>query len=251
MDHRSLPYTRADAVAYVGEVAPAVWEQGGAVFAVVDASTGGLAGSIGAHSVCDGVANVGYWTATAARGRGLTTDALRTLTGWFLRDGGAARLELIVEPANVGSVRVAESAGFTHEGLLRQRLFLRGPERTLPVVHERAVRMVLKHVDDYRSPTTACIAVSGQLERLHVRCYRETDLSPWITAAAEQQRREIRPRPGRRRRDLGVHTGGAGTWRPDARSVWVHCDDEDQQHWVADPPVECIGAQPVDGRSKP
>jgi RimJ/RimL family protein N-acetyltransferase len=120
------PYAQADAVAYVTEVAPAAWEQGGAVFAVIDAETGELIGSMGAHGMSDGVAHVGYWTAPAARGRGLTSDALRTLTGWFLRDGGAARVELVVEPANVGSVRVAEAAGFTREGLLRRRFLLRG-----------------------------------------------------------------------------------------------------------------------------
>jgi RimJ/RimL family protein N-acetyltransferase len=120
------PYSRADAVRYVSEVAPATWDHGGAVFAVIEAATGELAGSIGAHGMTDGMAHVGYWTAPAARGRGLTSDALRTLTGWLLRDAGAARVELIVEPANVGSVRVAKAAGFTHEGLLRQRLVLRG-----------------------------------------------------------------------------------------------------------------------------
>lgn len=99
---------------------------GGAVFAVVDAETNRLGGSIGAHSMSGGVAHVGYWTAAAARGRGFTSEALRTLTGWFLREGGAVRVEPVVEPANVASVRVAEAAGFTREGLLRQRLNLRG-----------------------------------------------------------------------------------------------------------------------------
>jgi RimJ/RimL family protein N-acetyltransferase len=120
------PYTRADAVGYVTEAAPAAWEDGGAVFAVVEAATGRTAGSIGAHGMRDGVAHVGYWTAREARGRGLTSDALRTLTRWLLREGGAARVELVVEPANTGSVRVAEAAGFTAEGVLRGRLVLRG-----------------------------------------------------------------------------------------------------------------------------
>jgi RimJ/RimL family protein N-acetyltransferase len=120
------PYARGDAVAYVTEVAPEAWEQGGGVFAVIEAATGEPAGSIGAHGMSDGTAHVGYWTAPAARGRGLTSDALRTLTGWFLGEGGAARVELVVEPANVGSVRVAEAAGFTREGVLRERLVLRG-----------------------------------------------------------------------------------------------------------------------------
>jgi len=120
------PYTQADAVAYVTEVAPEAWKRGGAEFAVVEAATGRLVGSIGAHDMSDEVAHVGYWTRPSGRGRGLTSDALRTLTGWFLRDGGAARVELVVEPANVGSVLVAETSGFTREGLLRQRFVLRG-----------------------------------------------------------------------------------------------------------------------------
>lgn len=120
------PYTHADAVGYVTELASTAWKDSGAVFAVIEAATGDLAGSIGAHGMSDGVAHVGYWTAPAARGRGLTSDALRTLTGWFLRDGRAARVELVVEPHNRGSVRVAEAAGFTREGLLRQRFVLRG-----------------------------------------------------------------------------------------------------------------------------
>jgi RimJ/RimL family protein N-acetyltransferase len=120
------PYTQADADQYVTEVAPAAWADGGAVFAVVEAASGRVAGSIGAHGMHDGVAHVGYWTAAETRGRGLTSDALRTLTGWFLREGGAARVELVVDPANTASIRVAEAAGFTAEGVLRQRMVLRG-----------------------------------------------------------------------------------------------------------------------------
>ncbi|TWH73555.1 RimJ/RimL family protein N-acetyltransferase [Modestobacter roseus] len=126
------PYSQADAVAYVTEVAAAAWEDGGAVFAVIDGATGDVVGSIGAHDMRDGVAHVGYWTAPAGRERGFTSDALRTLTGWFLGDGGAARVELVVEPTNGGSLRVAEAAGFTREGLLRQRLVVR--ERRADVV---------------------------------------------------------------------------------------------------------------------
>jgi RimJ/RimL family protein N-acetyltransferase len=120
------PYTREDAVAYVSSVAPQAWDDGGAVFAVEDLATGEIAGSIGAHGMRDGIAHIGYWTAPEARGRGLTSDALRTVARWFLRERGAARVELVVEPANTASVRVAEAAGFTAEGVLRQRLVVRG-----------------------------------------------------------------------------------------------------------------------------
>src|SRR4051794_41904592 len=66
------PYARADAVGYVTEVAPEAWEQGGAVFAVVDAATGGPGGSLGAPGMSNGGGRVGYWAVPAARGRGAT-----------------------------------------------------------------------------------------------------------------------------------------------------------------------------------
>ena len=119
------PYHHADAVRYVTSAAPAAWLEGGGVFAV-EKPDGLLAGSIGAHGMRDGVAHVGYWTAAGARGRGITSDALRTLTCWLLRDRGAARVELVVEPANVASARVAEAAGFSVEGVLRQRVLIHG-----------------------------------------------------------------------------------------------------------------------------
>jgi RimJ/RimL family protein N-acetyltransferase len=120
------PYRLADAVEYVTSVAPQAWADGGAVFAVADVRTGELAGAIGAHGMHSQVAHVGYWTAPATRGRGVTSDALRTLTEWFLTERGAARVELVVEPSNGASIRVAEAAGFVREGVLRQRLELRG-----------------------------------------------------------------------------------------------------------------------------
>ncbi|GAA4696471.1 GNAT family N-acetyltransferase [Pseudonocardia yuanmonensis] len=126
------PYTRADATGYVTTFAPQAWEKGDAVFAIVDAATGDPVGSIGAHGIRDGVAHVGYWTAAAARGRGLTSDALRTLARWCLREAGVARVELVVDPENRGSALVAEAAGFTAEGTLRQWLVVK--DRRIDVV---------------------------------------------------------------------------------------------------------------------
>lgn len=120
------PYRRVDAVGYVRDVASAAWKGGGAVYAVVDVGTGRLAGSIGAHGIVDGVAHVGYWTSVTARRQGFTTEALQLVARWLLQEREVARVELVVEPANVGSIAVAEAAGFTAEGVLRQRLLLRG-----------------------------------------------------------------------------------------------------------------------------
>jgi ribosomal-protein-alanine N-acetyltransferase len=65
-------------------------------------------------------ATVGYGVAPEARGRGLATGAVRTLSGWaFEHAPQLVRLELLVMPGNVASTIVAERAGFVREGVLR------------------------------------------------------------------------------------------------------------------------------------
>lgn len=119
-----VPYRREDAETFVGPVAARTWAEGGALFAVeVD---GGLAGSMGLLHLRDGLGGVGYWTAPGARGRGWTAEALRVLSRWAIAERGATRLEAVIEPANTGSRRVAERAGFREEGTLRARLLHRG-----------------------------------------------------------------------------------------------------------------------------
>ena len=121
-----VPYLAEHAEQFVGEVAAATWTAGGALFAVESLADGGLVGSIGVLGVRDGTASVGYWTAAGRRRQGLTGEALRVLSGWVLDELGVHRVELIADPANTGSCRVAQSAGFTAEGVLRQRHLHRG-----------------------------------------------------------------------------------------------------------------------------
>lgn len=121
-----FPYTAAHANEFVGPTTAKTWENGGGLFAVVDRADKDVVGSMGAHEVRDGVAYAGYWTRPESRGRGYTSDALRTLTRWLVDDVGVARVEMVIEPGNVASVRVAESAGFVNEGTLRQRFLLKG-----------------------------------------------------------------------------------------------------------------------------
>ncbi|GLZ07740.1 hypothetical protein Acsp03_52060 [Actinomadura sp. NBRC 104412] len=89
--------------------------------AVTDRVTGGLSGAIGIWGVdwAAGAAVCGYAIRPPERGRGLATDALRTLSRWALSEGGLRRLELRIREGNVPSLRVAEKSGFRHEGLLR------------------------------------------------------------------------------------------------------------------------------------
>lgn len=120
------PYLREHAAEYVTVTAPRTWTEAGALFAVIEPGSGELAASMGAHRVQNGVAEIGYWTRREFRRRGLTGDALRTLTDWLFAEVEVARAELIIEPENAGSIGVARAAGFEREGLLRQRFVLKG-----------------------------------------------------------------------------------------------------------------------------
>src|SRR2546421_5868924 len=115
------PYTEADARAYV-TASTAQWRDGtGATFAVVEEATGAIAGSMGMRVIDreQAVVEVGYWAAAPARGRGLTTRALRLISSWLLETVGAERVQLRADVDNTASLRVAEKAGFVHEGVLR------------------------------------------------------------------------------------------------------------------------------------
>ncbi|MER7948878.1 GNAT family N-acetyltransferase [Streptomyces sp. NPDC096079] len=66
-------------------------------------------------------AEVGYWTAARARGRGVAPRALETLTGWAFdtfRDDGWEGLELLHQVDNPASCRVAEKSGYVFDRLL-------------------------------------------------------------------------------------------------------------------------------------
>ena len=121
LDQIPQPYAEGDARAYV-ELALAGWRGGEpeTPFAIADAA-GAVAGSIGVRwaDPAEGVANVGYWIRSDARGRGFATRAVRLAAGWVLGDLGFERLELRADPLNEPSCRVAERAGFTLDGTLR------------------------------------------------------------------------------------------------------------------------------------
>jgi RimJ/RimL family protein N-acetyltransferase len=115
------PYRRSDAEQFVRNV-PAAWEAGNeAVFAIADPVDDSLLGSIGLMRLDDDrfVAEIGYWVAKAARGRGVATRAVRLVSRWAVRDLGVQRLELMTRVENEGSQRVAVAAGFRREGVLR------------------------------------------------------------------------------------------------------------------------------------
>lgn len=65
-------------------------------------------------------ASIGYFIEQRHRGAGIAGRALGTLATWAFEAIDVVRLELYVEPWNVGSIRTAERVGFLREGLLRK-----------------------------------------------------------------------------------------------------------------------------------
>jgi RimJ/RimL family protein N-acetyltransferase len=122
LDRLPQPYTEIEARAYIA-FGRRGWraEEDETPFAITDATTDEPLGSLGVRwaDADEGVAEVGYWVARPARGRGVATRATRLAARWVLDDLGFDRLELRADPLNVASCRVAERAGFTLDGTLR------------------------------------------------------------------------------------------------------------------------------------
>ncbi|MGW2279945.1 GNAT family N-acetyltransferase [Streptomyces sp. NPDC001770] len=82
-----------------------------------------LVGNVVLKEVTPGkpAAEVGYWTAAHARGRGVAPRALEVLTGWAFDTFGAAGLrclELLHQEDNLASCRVAQKSRYEFDGVL-------------------------------------------------------------------------------------------------------------------------------------
>lgn len=101
------------------------------MFAVVDAATGRMLGGGGLSQINrkHDIANVAYWVRSSERGRGIAVAVVRLLAHFGFGSLGLQRLEVVVEPANGPSSRVAEKAGAVREGLLRARIRNQGEPR--------------------------------------------------------------------------------------------------------------------------
>jgi RimJ/RimL family protein N-acetyltransferase len=115
------PYGREQGVEYVRGVERGWAEGTHAVLSIRDATDDALIGSIGIMRLDEqpGTAEIGYWVAKDARGRGIATRAVRLVSRWAVDELALQRLELMATIDNVVSQGVAARAGFTREGVLR------------------------------------------------------------------------------------------------------------------------------------
>ncbi|MFH8621743.1 GNAT family N-acetyltransferase [Streptomyces vietnamensis] len=91
--------------------------------AAPDAAPPRLVGNVVLKEVAPGKpsAEVGYWTAAHARGRGVAPRALEGLTAWAFdafRADGLEALALLHQVDNPASCRVAEKSGYAFERIL-------------------------------------------------------------------------------------------------------------------------------------
>lgn len=121
MNHRfPSPYTRADADAWIRlnldepDVLHWAIEVGGELAGGIGLTPGALehAGSV----------MIGYWLAKKFWGRGIASDALRTLTAHALATLRPRRLWANVMAANAASARVLEKAGYVREAVLARSI---------------------------------------------------------------------------------------------------------------------------------
>ncbi|MET0694024.1 MAG: GNAT family protein [Propionibacteriaceae bacterium] len=98
------------------------WSAGSHASWALAAADGLLLGSVSLHKIDldQADAEIGYWLAPWARGRGRATLAVNAATGYAFDALGLHRVHLFHAVENVASCRVATGAGYGLEGHLRQ-----------------------------------------------------------------------------------------------------------------------------------
>jgi len=117
-----VPYGLEDAHAFVTDISGAGWETGASCTWAIQCD-GALAGMVSLDRIVAGQATIGFWMAPKQRGRGILTEALRSVIEFGFApapDGlGLVRIEWHAYLGNSASARVARRVGFRFEGTLR------------------------------------------------------------------------------------------------------------------------------------
>jgi ribosomal-protein-alanine N-acetyltransferase len=107
----------------------ALWDEGqGRHFAIADPRDDALVGGVNFHRFepAHRRAEVGFWLAPGARGRGIGSAAIEEACRWAFDRFELNRIEMTTLPGNEAALGLARKLGFTREGLLRSRNYERG-----------------------------------------------------------------------------------------------------------------------------
>ena len=121
-------YSITDSAAWV-ETRPRAWQEDRSYdFIILDQESGTLVGGVGLNQLDrqHQLANLGYWVRSSWAGRGAASAGARLAAGFGFRQLGLQRLEIIMAVGNIASRKVAEKAGASREGRLRNRLLISG-----------------------------------------------------------------------------------------------------------------------------
>ncbi|SFR85996.1 Protein N-acetyltransferase, RimJ/RimL family [Agromyces sp. CF514] len=108
------PYEHAHAESFLGEHVPAGWTSGSELTWAIRTERGGPL--LGVISVREAQHEIGFWMGSEHRGAGLMSEAANAVCEWVLSGGigGASTVFWRAVEGNLGSAKVARSAGFRH-----------------------------------------------------------------------------------------------------------------------------------------
>lgn len=147
-------YTMEDCSAFVS-ACDTKWDRGESYsFAIFDVRDGTFLGSVGLNQVnhAHRFANLGYWVRRSQAGRGIATAAVRLISRFALEELGLNRLDILMPVDNRSSQRVAQKAGAKREGILRNRLVIRGS------AYDAVLYSMVAEDLKMRAPTTGALA---------------------------------------------------------------------------------------------
>jgi len=111
------PYRREDALGWIAASQLELAAGRGVHWLAMDARDR-LLGTLGVMEIDRdaGTAEIGYWVAREARGRGVARRAVALAYEWAVGKLGLTTVEIVVHEDNTPSCRVARAAGFTAAG---------------------------------------------------------------------------------------------------------------------------------------
>jgi RimJ/RimL family protein N-acetyltransferase len=104
---------------------PESWENDTSYeFVAVDRNTQEILGGCGLNHINRAylMANLGYWIRTDRTKEGIASEVTRLLANFGFKELGLRRIEIVTDLENKASQRVAEKAGASYEGILRNRI---------------------------------------------------------------------------------------------------------------------------------